>query len=94
MHRHIDDASLNIDLFDLINERRDSSRDLHATRRNSREHNFLKLRVSFDNFVRNPPKRATHCFRVHDRDGGGRILSCLLHVFPWRPRGIALKEKI
>src|SRR6266567_1357709 len=93
MHRHIDDTSFDIDLFDLLNERRDSLRDLHATRRNSREHNFLKLRVALDNFVRNPSKRATNCFRVHDWDGGGWILFCLLHAFPWRPRGIGLKEK-
>src|SRR5204863_3109598 len=93
MHRHINHAGLNIDVFDLANKSGDSLRDLHATRRNSREHNFLKLRVALDNFVRNPSKRATNCFRVHDWDGGGWILFCLLHAFPWRPRGIGLKEK-
>jgi hypothetical protein len=70
MHCHINHAGLNIDVFDLANKSGDSPPDLHATRRNSREHNFLKLRVALDNFVRNPSKRATHCFRVHDRDGG------------------------
>jgi hypothetical protein len=93
MHRYVDHAGLNLSLFDLVNGSGDSPRDLHSTRRNSREHNLLKLRVALDNFVRNPSKRATNCFRVHDRDGGWRILFWLLHAFPWRPHRIALKEQ-
>ena len=71
MHRYIDDAGIDISFLDLANESRDSARDLHAARRNPREHDVFELRVSLDDLVRNPAERPTNCFRVHDRDAGG-----------------------
>jgi hypothetical protein len=32
------------------------------------------MRVSLDDLVRDPPQRATNCFRVHDWDASGWIL--------------------
>jgi len=31
MHRHVDDSSIDVDLFNPANEIRDALRDLHAT---------------------------------------------------------------
>ena len=64
-----------------------------TARGNSRKHQLFERRISLNDFVRNPAKRATDCLRVHDGDGGLWILFCLFHAFPSRPRGIALKEK-
>jgi hypothetical protein len=54
MHRDIDDAGVDISFLDLANESCDSSRDLHAPRRNPREHYALKVRVPLDDLMRNP----------------------------------------
>src|SRR5439155_4757538 len=70
VHRHVDHARLEVDLFDLVDKTGDALRNLHAARGNSCEHDFFKLRVPLDDFVRNPPKRPTNCLRVHDSDGG------------------------
>ena len=70
MHRYVDHARVEVDLFDLVNKTGDAPRNLYAARGNSCEHDFFKLRVALDYFVRNPLKRATNRLRVHDRDGG------------------------
>ena len=70
MHRYIDHAGLNIDLFDLVNKCGDPPGDLHAARGNSGEHYLFKPGIPFNDFVRNPPKRSANCFRVHDRERG------------------------
>jgi len=93
MHCDVDHAGLNVDLPNLANEAGDASRQLDTSRGNSGEHNFLKLRISLNDFVRNPSKRATNCLRVHDWDRGWWVLFYLVHAFPWRPHRIALKEK-
>src|SRR5207248_2560304 len=69
MHRHVDDPSFNVDLFDLANEGGDSLRDLHPARRNSRKHHLVGRRISLNDLVRNSPKRPANCLGVHDRDG-------------------------
>src|SRR6266581_5476322 len=94
MHRYINYASLNVDVLDVMNKRGDSLRDFHTAQRNSSEDNLFELWISLSDFVRNPSKHATNFLRVHYQDSGWRILFWLVHAFPWRPRGIALKEKI
>src|SRR5215472_8020856 len=91
MHRHVDDASFDVDLVNLANEHRDVTRELHAARWNSSEHDPFRMRISLDDFVRNPPQRAANGLRVHDRDGGRWILFSWFHTIPWRPHRIALK---
>jgi hypothetical protein len=54
MHCYIDDAAIDISFLDLANESSESARDLHAARRNPREHYAFELRVSLDDLVRNP----------------------------------------
>src|SRR6266513_6287683 len=93
MHRHVDNPGLNLDLLDLVNERRNAPSDLHTARRNSREHDFLQPGISLNDFVRNPSKRATNCLRLHYWRGVWWIVFWLIHAFPWRPHGIALKEQ-
>src|SRR5207248_5267044 len=94
MHRYVDNAGLNVDLLDLMNETGNALGDFHAARRNSRQYDVCQLRVPLNDFVRNSSKRSTNCLRVHDRDGGtGCLLFCLFHWLPWRPRRIALKEQ-
>jgi hypothetical protein len=70
MHRYIDDTAIDISFLDLTNESREPVRDLHAARRNPRQHYAFEVRVSFDDLVRNPAECLTDCFRVHDRDDG------------------------
>ena len=74
MHRDIDDAGIDIRIFDLANESRDSDCDLNTARRNPCEHYAFEVRISLDDLVRNPAQCLTNCFRVHDRDAGGWIL--------------------
>jgi hypothetical protein len=71
MHRYIDDTGVNISFLDLANESRESARDLHAARRNPREHYVLEMRISLDDLVRDPSQRTTNCFPLHDRGAGG-----------------------
>src|SRR6266702_3933818 len=94
MHRYINYASLNVDVLDVMNKRGDSLRDFHTAQRNSSEDNLFELWISLSAFVRNPSKRVTNFLRVHYQYSGWWILFWLVHAFPWRPRGIALKEKI
>jgi len=94
MHRYINYASLNVDVLDVMNKRGDSLRDFHTAQRNSSEDNLFELWISLSDFVRNPSKHATNFLRVHYQDSGWWILFWLVHAFPWRPRRIALKEKI
>jgi len=93
MHRYINYASLNVDVLDVMNKRGDSLRDFHTAQRNSSEDNLFELWISLSDFVRNPSKRVTNFLRVHYQDSGWWILFWLVHAFPWRSRGIALKEK-
>src|SRR5207247_5580941 len=93
MHRYINYASLNVDVLDVMNKRGDSLRDFHTAQRNSSEDNLFELWISLSDFVRNSSKRVTNFLRVHYQDSGWWILFWLVHAFPWRPRGIVLKEK-
>jgi len=90
MHRDVDRASLDVDLGNVANEFRESPRDLDATQRNPREHDRFQVGVLLNDFMRDPPQRASDRLRVHDRDA--RIMFFLVHLHPWRPRRIALKE--
>jgi hypothetical protein len=54
MHRDIDDAGVDISVLDLANESRDSARELYTARWNPCKHYDFELRVSLDDFVRNP----------------------------------------
>src|SRR5207248_11494142 len=92
----VDDAGLDVDLGNVADEFGESVRDLHSAQWNSGKHDRFQVGVLLDNFVGDPPQRAPDRFRVHDRGTRGPSrtgnMFFVVHLHPWRPRRIALKE--